>query len=154
MIHIRWMIRRDMPTVLSIEEASFEFPMNETEIIKLLRNRDTIGMVCEDNHEQIVGYMIYSLGHKSIEICTFAVHPSYRMRGIGRQMFDKLASKLSPERRNRIDLLISETNLGGLNFFKKLGMRAISLVRCPWQDYGCNHDGVSMSLRIRQAVSV
>jgi [ribosomal protein S18]-alanine N-acetyltransferase len=29
--HIRWMIRRDMPEVLAIEAASFEFPWLEDE---------------------------------------------------------------------------------------------------------------------------
>ena len=28
-VHIRWMIRRDMPEVLAIEEDSFEFPWSE-----------------------------------------------------------------------------------------------------------------------------
>jgi [ribosomal protein S18]-alanine N-acetyltransferase len=148
---IRWMIRRDMPSVLAIEQVSFEYPMNETEIITLLRRRDTIGMVYEDGDE-ILGYMIYSLGRKYIEVDTFAVHPNHRMRGVGREMFDKLASKLALQRRNRIELLISETNLGGLNFFKKLGMRAANLVHQPWENHGCNHDGISMVFRVREAV--
>ncbi len=28
-VHIRWMIRRDMPEVLAIEDESFEFPWLE-----------------------------------------------------------------------------------------------------------------------------
>ena len=38
-VHIRWMIRRDMPTVLSIEESSFEFAWSEEEFIRCLRQQ-------------------------------------------------------------------------------------------------------------------
>ena len=38
-VHIRWMIRRDMPEVLQIEAASFEFPWLEDDFIRCLRQR-------------------------------------------------------------------------------------------------------------------
>ena len=41
--HIRWMIRRDMPEVLAIEAASFEFPWLEDDFIRCLRQRNCIG---------------------------------------------------------------------------------------------------------------
>jgi len=44
-VHIRWMIRRDMPEVLDIESGSFEFPWSEEDFIRCLRQRNCIGMV-------------------------------------------------------------------------------------------------------------
>ena len=44
-IHIRWMIRRDMPEILEIEKQSFEFPWCEEDFIRCLRQRNCIGMV-------------------------------------------------------------------------------------------------------------
>ena len=35
-VHIRWMIRRDMPEVLEIERKSFEFPWFEEDFIRCL----------------------------------------------------------------------------------------------------------------------
>ena len=54
-VHIRWMIRRDMPEVLAIEHASFEFPWCEEEFLRVLRQRNCIGMVAEYG-ERVVGY--------------------------------------------------------------------------------------------------
>ena len=42
-VHIRWMIRRDMPEVLAIEHASFEYPWCEEEFLRVLRQRNCIG---------------------------------------------------------------------------------------------------------------
>ena len=57
------MIRRDMPEVLDIEHASFEFPWSEEDFIRCLRQRNCIGMVAEHG-ERVVGFMIYEL-HKT-----------------------------------------------------------------------------------------
>ncbi|MEK6238743.1 MAG: ribosomal-protein-alanine N-acetyltransferase RimI, partial [Planctomycetales bacterium] len=46
-VHIRWMIRRDMPEVLAIENSSFEFPWSEEDFLRSLQQRNCIGMVAE-----------------------------------------------------------------------------------------------------------
>src|SRR5687768_6635477 len=55
-VHIRWMIRRDMPEVLSIETQCFEFPWTEEDFLRCLRQRNCIGMVAEQG-EKVVGFM-------------------------------------------------------------------------------------------------
>ncbi len=109
-VHIRWMIRRDMPEVLAIEHASFEFPWCEEEFLRVLRQRNCIGMVAEHG-ERIVGFMIYELHRHKIHVLDFATHAEFRRRGVGRQMIAKLVGKLSTQRRNRISLYVRETNL-------------------------------------------
>jgi ribosomal-protein-alanine N-acetyltransferase len=131
--HIRWMIRRDLPFVLNIENASFEFPWTEDEFIRCLRQRDCIGMVAERN-EDVAGFMIYELHKNRIHILSFAVHPDYRRQGIGRSMVDKLVSKLAYQRRNRIVLEVRETNLDAQLFFRQLGFRATSVLRSFYED--------------------
>ena len=70
-VHIRWMIRRDMPSVLGIEQSCFEFAWNEDDFIRCLRQRNCIGMVAEIDDE-IVGFMIYETAQESTS------HPQLR----------------------------------------------------------------------------
>ena len=65
------MIRRDMPEVIPIETASFEFPWSEDDFVRCLRQRNCIGMVAEMD-DQVVGFMIYEL-HKTA--CTSSTSP-------------------------------------------------------------------------------
>ncbi len=132
-IHIRWMIRRDMPEVLNIEQGSFEFPWSEEDFIRCLRQRNCIGMVAEHDN-RIVGFMIYELHKNQLHILNFSVRPDYRRRGIGRQMAEKLIGKLSQQRRSRIVLEVRETNLAAQVFFKNLGFRAMSVLRDYYDD--------------------
>jgi len=132
-VHIRWMIRRDMPEVLDIENRSFEFAWTEEDFIRCLRQRNCIGMVAEHD-ERVVGFMIYELHKNRLHILNFAVHPEFRRRGVARGMVRKLIGKLSPQRRNRILLEIRETNLAAQLFFREAGFRAISVLREFYED--------------------
>ena len=132
-VHIRWMIRRDMPEVLNIENRNFEFSWTEEDFIRCLRQRNCIGMVAEYD-EQVVGFMIYELHKNRLHILNFAVSPDFQRQAVGKSMVRKLIGKLSPQRRNRILLEIRETNLGAQLFFRDEGFRAISVLRDFYDD--------------------
>jgi len=132
-VHIRWMIRRDMTEVLDIERDSFEFPWYEEDFIRCLRQRNCIGMVAEHG-EHVVGFMIYELHKTRLHVLNFAVAEGFRHQGVGRQMADKLVSKLSGQRRTRISLEVRETNLQAQLFFKQIGFRATSVLRAYYED--------------------
>ncbi len=132
-VHIRWMIRRDMPEVLEVEAQSFEFPWLEEDFIRCLRQRNCIGMVAEHD-DRVVGFMIYELHKTRIHVLNFAVAADYHRRGVGSQMVAKLIAKLSPQRRNRIVLEVRETNLAAQLFFRENGFRAVSVLRSYYED--------------------
>lgn len=132
-VHIRWMIRRDMPEVLAIEGGSFEFPWHEEDFMRCLRQRNCIGMVAE-HAERIVGFMIYELHKSRLHVLNFAVAPTYRRRHVGAQMIQKLISKLSSQRRTRVSLEVRETNLPAQLFFKRNGFVATAVLRDFYDD--------------------
>ncbi|MBX6316591.1 MAG: ribosomal protein S18-alanine N-acetyltransferase [Isosphaeraceae bacterium] len=134
-VHIRWMIRRDMPEVLAIEHASSEFPWCEEEFLRVLRQRNCIGMVAEYG-ERVVGFMIYELHKAKLQVLAFAVAPEFRRQGVGHQMVAKLVGKLSAHRRTRIVLHLRESNLGAQLFYKVQGFRAIEVLREYYEDTG------------------
>jgi ribosomal-protein-alanine N-acetyltransferase len=134
-VHIRWMIRRDMPEVLHTEQQSFEFAWTEEDFLRCLRQRNCIGMVAEQG-EKVVGFMIYELHKAKLHILNFAVHPAWRRSGVGNQMVAKLISKLSSHRRTRITLEVRETNLTAQLFFQKQSFRAVRVLRAYYEDSG------------------
>ncbi|MBL8794873.1 MAG: ribosomal protein S18-alanine N-acetyltransferase [Planctomycetia bacterium] len=148
-VHIRWMIRRDMPEVLLTEQESFEFAWTEEDFLRCLRQRNCIGMVAEQG-ERVVGFMIYELHKSKLHILNFAVNPSQRRAGIGGQMVSKLIGKLSSHRRTRITLEVRETNLAAQLFFQKQGFRAVRVLRSYYEDTG--EDAFLMQYRIAEDV--
>ncbi len=131
--HIRWMIRRDLPEVLVIEEACYEhFAWTETDFVRNLRHINCIGMVAE-HEERLVGFTLYDLHADCLDVLTLAVSPEHQRRGVGSQMVRKLVGKLSPSRRSRIKTIVADTNLGGHLFLKACEFRAVD-VSDIWQE--------------------
>jgi len=144
-VHIRWMIRRDMPEVLQIEQSSFDYSWTEEDFLRCLRQRNCIGMVAEQG-EKVVGFMIYELHKTKLHVLNFAIQPAFRRLGVGVQMVTKLVSKLSSHRRTKITLEIRETNLTAQLFFRSQGFRAIRVLRAYYEDSG--EDAFLMQYRL------
>jgi [ribosomal protein S18]-alanine N-acetyltransferase len=144
-VHIRWMIRRDMPEVLQTEQDSFEYSWTEEDFLRCLRQRNCIGMVAEQG-EKVVGFMIYELHKQKLHILNFAVHPAFRRLHVGSQMVAKLISKLSSHRRTRITLEVRETNLAAQLFFRSQGFKAVRVLRKYYEDSG--EDAFLMQYRL------
>jgi ribosomal-protein-alanine N-acetyltransferase len=144
-VHIRWMIRRDMPEVLQAEQESFEYPWTEEDFLRCLRQRNCIGMVAEQG-EKVVGFMIYELHKAKLHVLNFAVAPAHRRTGVGAQMVAKLVGKLSSHRRTRITLEVRETNLVAQLFFRSQGFKAVRVLRSYYEDSG--EDAFLMQYRL------
>lgn len=150
-INLTWLIRKYIPKVVAIEEDGFLDPWTLDDFIKNLQKRNCIGMVAENynNSDQILGYMVYKLYAKRIDLVNLAVSPDYWRRKVGTQMIDKLICKLSKERRNRIKLNISEKNLRGQLFFRSCGFKMRDILHNHFENFldGSFEDGYTMEYR-------
>lgn len=155
-VHIRWMIPRDMPEVLEIENESSAFPWSEEDFIRRLRQRNCIGMAAgprDDSEweiERVDGFMIYELHRTRLHLLSFAVAKDMRRQGVARQMVEELIAKLLPQRRTRIMLEVRETNREAQEFFKSVGFRAVSVLRNYYDD--SPEDAYLMQYRYRGRV--
>lgn len=148
--HIRWMIQRDLPEVIAIENASFPYPWNEEDFRHALRQRNCIGMVLEDGcyvHDdygrskyvgtgKIIGYMIYTLHKHHLDVLNLAVSPECRHRDVGSALINKLKSKLSSHRRSTISVAIGDRNLDGHLFLRKMDFMCVKVERGHFQETG------------------
>lgn len=143
-VHIRWMILRDRPEVLTIEEQAFgPWAWADDTFTSYFRQRNVIGMVAEYD-DRVVGFVLYELNKNSLHLLNFAVHEDCRRNGVGRAMVEKLVGKLSEQRRNRIVLEVRETNLAAQKFFRAMGFRAISVLSDFYDN--CDEDAYLMEL--------
>jgi len=134
-LHIRWMIRRDMPDIMAIELASFEYSWTEDDFLRCLRQRNCIGMVAERG-DTIVGFMIYELHRTRLHVLNFAVAPAVRRSGVGGVMVDKLIYKLCSHRRQKITLAVREGNTAAQLFFRAHRFQAARVLRNYYEDSG------------------
>lgn len=141
-VHIRWMIRRDLNQVCTIENfCNFDSsckddPWCEEDFILALRQKNVIGMVAEaDTMVTISGFMLYELGKESLDLWNFNVNPLHKRQGVGAQMIQRLKDKLTHEGRSRISIEVPESNLDAQLFFRSQGFFAERIIRDEQEDY-------------------
>ena len=134
---IRWLIRRDLPEVLEIESACYEFAWTEEDFLCCFRREpiSCIGMVAEHN-DRVVGFMVYELHKIKLRIINFAVAPNEQRRGIGRQMIWRLVEKLAQQYRKEIELEVRGPNLSMQLFLRSQGFKATCVLRNYYEDNG------------------
>lgn len=152
--HLRWMIRRDMPEVLEIEQFCFDSPWTEDDFLRCLRQRNCICMIAEYGDDQLgvgaLGFMVYELHKSRLELLKLAVHPSVWRRGIGTAILDKLKSKTSHDRRRSLSVVARESNLPCHLFLRSQGFRATRILRGYYEDN--DEDAYSFRWAVTDAV--
>lgn len=147
-LFIRWMLRRDMPAVLAIEQQCFPFPWDRIRFLMELKTRWKFGLVAE-NAERILGYAVYAYLPDGIEIRNLAVHPKYHAQGVGAAIMAKLKSKLADQSRRQLLATIWERNADALRWFAQQGFVASGLEHAPYVDN--DDDGINMIFRAEWA---
>lgn len=132
-VQVRWLIRRDMPEVLDIEQRSFPQAWTEEYFLTCLRQRNCIGMVAEHG-QTIVGYMIYELRKHALHVLNFAVSPDHRREDIGTAMVGRLKAKLPQQRRTEIWTDVRDSNLAAQLFWKSQGFECQEVKRGFYDD--------------------
>jgi ribosomal-protein-alanine N-acetyltransferase len=143
--HVRWLIRRDLPEVLHIDEtANPDHCWTEDEFLSALRSRNCIGMVVEKG-ETVVGFMIYELHKSKLHVLHMCVHPEMQKNGVGTAMVNKLFEKLSSDRRTKITMLVPDSLTDMHLFLRKMGFKG-KFVKTPY--YDTNEDGYHFEYRL------
>lgn len=163
-LYLRWMVQADMPEVLEIEQLQFESPWFEENFIGVLRQRNIIGLavdsVCEGQHPRaierpdssVLGFAVYALEKRCLDILNFAVHPSVERRGVGSAVIRKLQRKLSLGRREQIRCIVAESNLRAHLFLRAMGFQVREIIRRPFD--GSDMDGYQFVYDVRSRANV
>ena len=146
-VHIRWMIRRDMPEVLAINPTNIE-----KDLWELLDRRNVVGMVAEHQETgNVVGFMIYELCKTFLQVAHFCVKPELNGQGIGKRMVEKLQNKVN-EKRRIVRFNVPEHRVDIQLFLKAQGFFALQTLPGYFQD--TKEDAYVMEYEYDEEVSI
>ncbi len=144
-VKVRWMSGRDMRAVTEIERLCFQKPWSTSRVTRAMRHRHTIPMVAESERLGIVvGYLMFTLRWRHVELKRIAVHPEYQRCGVGMSMIAALAGKSFRRGRSRIVLRVRDDNLAAHLFFRSCGFLCTEVLH-DW--YGDGLDAYWFELR-------
>jgi ribosomal-protein-alanine N-acetyltransferase len=118
--HIREMIKRDLFPVLAIEQRSSRTPWGERDFVKFMREASNSGYVAE-YREQILGYVLFQSLRSDTRLIELAVHPEYRMQGIGTLLMEQVVEIASLNNSPKIVHNVLERNVPSQLFLREFG---------------------------------
>lgn len=136
----------DLPEVLQIERACYEFPWTE-QIFKDCVNSD---YVCEAilMYNKFSGYVIVSQVLDEAHLLNICLKKEWQNQGLGGAVMHYVIERLKSERVKRIFLEVRPSNLGALALYNKLGFETIGVRKDYYPAFQSREDALAMVLAL------
>jgi [ribosomal protein S18]-alanine N-acetyltransferase len=144
---IRAMRDGDVPDVVAIERASYQFPWSEGIFRDCLR----VGYTCRvvTLARQIVGYGVMSAGAGEAHILNLCVGEAFRCRGLGRRLLALLVERAAAAGLREAFLEVRPTNTAAIRLYLAHGFQQVGMRRGYYQAVGGREDAAVLRLGLR-----
>ena len=139
-VEIRLMHEFDVPVVVTLENAAYQFPWSEGIFRDCLR----VGYVCRvlEVGSILAGYAVMSMGAGEAHILNVCVSDEYRCRGLGRKMLMFLLDRARSAGMKEAFLEVRPSNLVAGRLYQSVGFEQVGLRRGYYQAAGGREDAV------------
>lgn len=136
----RAMREEDVPRVVAIERAAYQFPWSEGIFRDCLR----VGYACRaaELDGELIAYGILASGAGEAHVLNVCVNAAFRCRGIGRALLEHLMDLAHEGGMSEIFLEVRPSNTGAIRLYHSLGFRQIGVRRGYYQAARGREDAV------------
>lgn len=120
----RAMLRADLPAVMRIERASYDFPWSEGVFRDCLR----VGYSCWvalDQTESVAGYGLMSTAVDEAHVLNLCVGPDHRRGGVGRFLLNHLIDEARDAGMARLLLEVRPSNAPAVALYREQGFTQV-----------------------------
>ena len=128
---IRVMHELDVPVVVAIERAAYQFPWSEGIFRDCLR----VGYVCRvvDLGGDMAGYGIMSIGAGEAHILNVCIRAQYRGRGLARKLLEYLLERARISGMHEAFLEVRPSNTTAARLYHSMGFEQVGMRRGYYQ---------------------
>jgi ribosomal-protein-alanine N-acetyltransferase len=148
---IRPMRPIDVPEVVAIERASYQFPWSDGIFRDCLR----VGYVCRvvTVDRQVTGYGVMSVGAGEAHILNLCVAEAFRCRGAGRKLLLCLLERAHAAGMTEAFLEVRPSNTTAIRLYQSLGFEQVGTRRGYYQALTGREDAAVLKLGLRAAAA-
>ena len=144
---IRPMSENDVPEVIAVERASYQFPWSEGIFRDCLR----VGYVCRvvTVSDTIIGYGVMSVGAGEAHILNLCIGDMYRCKGVGRRLLTYLIERGTAAGMSEAFLEVRPSNTSAIRLYLSVGFEQVGMRRGYYQAAGGREDAAVLKLALR-----
>ena len=145
-VALRVMNEADVPAVVALEAAAYQFPWSEGIFRDCLR----VGYLCRVVviGNDVCGYGIMSMGAGEAHILNLCVRADLRSRGIGRKVLDYLLERARLGGMLEAFLEVRPTNVAAIRLYQAAGFEQVGIRRGYYQAVGGREDAAVLKLEL------
>lgn len=106
-----------------IVDVMDESPNMHCRVLEILKK----GRFVDERVKIVVGSCIFQKFDGQLYLADLNVSPQFQRKGFGAYIVDKFKAMLKPDGRTKLMVMVTEENLGALNFFKSQGFLATKI---------------------------
>jgi [ribosomal protein S18]-alanine N-acetyltransferase len=143
---IRPMRGADVPQVVAVERAAYQFPWSEGIFRDCLR----VGYVCRvlAAGDEVVGYAVMSVGAGEAHVLNLCVADGHRCRGAGRQLLRSLLQCAAQAGAAEAFLEVRPSNTAAIRLYLALGFEQVGMRRGYYQAVNGREDAAVLKLAL------
>lgn len=144
---LRPMRAPDVPEVVAIESAAYQFPWSEGIFRDCLR----VGYVCRvvTCGREVVGYGVMSVGAGEAHILNLCVAEGFRCRGVGRRLLLCLLERAGAAGMGEAFLEVRPSNTAAIRLYQALGFEQVGTRRGYYQAVNGREDAAVLKRALR-----
>ncbi len=144
---IRPMRAADVPAVVQIERAAYQFPWSEGIFRDCLR----VGYVCRvaAADEEVLGYGVMSVGAGEAHVLNLCIAEGLRCRGLGRQLLRRLLECAAAAGAAEAFLEVRPSNTTAIRLYLALGFEQVGMRRGYYQAVNGREDAAVLKLALK-----
>ncbi len=118
-LKLRPMRQKDLPEVMLIERAVYDFPWT----LGIFQDCLRVGYCCWllEMERQVIGYGVMSVVIDESHILNLCIHPGWQGRGLGRKLLQRLLKVARQHGAETAFLEVRESNRAALSLYGSLG---------------------------------
>lgn len=145
------MMRRDLPSVLEIENACYKVPWTKDSFVKAMTTMGMLGFVITDDVNVVKGFMVYRIVKdkkgNGLYLVNLAIGPLDQRRGLGKVLLNNLKDKAAIAKCQRIETIVHEGNLPAQLWLKANGFLGYRVEKDHFED---GSDGYCFKYEIKK----
>jgi ribosomal-protein-alanine N-acetyltransferase len=145
LMRLRRMRSTDLPQVMSIEKANYQFPWEE-DIFTDCFKANYHCWVCEED-DVVLGYCILAMAVGEAHILNICVSPTEQGQGIGRKMLENLID-YARGRAETMFLEVRPSNKVAITLYQNMGFNEIGIRKGYYEAENGREDAIMLALEI------
>ena len=140
---LRTMCEDDLPFIMRIEQASYQFPWTQGIFEDCLR----VGYRCLalEVDGQVSGYTIFSIVAGECHILNICIADHQRSQGFGRHILENIISDAHKANASIIYLEVRPSNVVAIDLYAALGFRQIAVRKGYYPAFGGREDALILA---------